>query len=129
MEPDTFDAIHATLDCMTEIIERSDLIIMDMKRLAMDMKSQADMEQAVLLAGVITFVGLLVVKVLDSSRLDRRVRVAGTAATVVLIGVLSVTVPDWPPASTRHDAADKAPAARIQLAETRCPEAPLDEER
>ena len=96
---------------------------------------QVAMDREIMLAGAITFVGLLVVKALSSSRLDRRVRVARAVATVVLVGVLSVKVelPDWPPALMRHDLADRASAARAQLdqrlAETRCPEVPPDEER
>lgn len=133
MDPSTVDAIYAHLDCLRDSAERSGLIIMEMKmQVAMD-QAQSAMDRALMLAGAITFVGLLVVKALSSSRLDRRARIAGAAATMVLVGVLSVKVPDWPSTSMRHDLAERASAARAQLAEqladTRCPEAPPDEER
>ena len=122
MDRDTVDAIYALLDCLRESNERARLIVMDMKM-------QADWDLAVFVAGAITALGLLVVTTLWSARLDRSARVAGAAATVVLIGVLSVKVPDWPTASKTHDVVDGTSAARHQLAEIQCPETPLDEER
>ena len=52
----------------------------------------------------------------------------GTIATVVLIGILSVKVPDWPTASMMNELAELKSDAGHQRTDTRCVEARRDDE-
>ena len=128
MDPDTINSlksIKAILDCLLESNEGAGLMLRQM-----EIQNRVDtaLSTGTITVGVVTILGLLVVKALWSSRLNQSARVAGTIATAALIGILSVKVPDWPTASMMNEFAELKSDAGHQSTDTRCVEAPRDDE-
>ena len=109
MEP---DLVHTRIDGLMSIGDRLVLISLDLMR--------AGIEFGMIIAWTISFFGVLVVKELWSSRINRPTRIAGTVAMVMLIGIVSVKVPDWAIASMMHDEADGTRATRNRPLELEC---------
>ena len=125
MNPDTINSIKSSLDCLLERNDRMGLIIDEM---LIQNRVDSALNIGIITVGVTTVLGLLVVKALWSLRLNQSVRVAGTIATVALIGILSVKVPDWPTASMMNELAELKSDAGHQRTDTRCVEARRDDE-
>ena len=125
MDPDTINSIRSSLDCLLESNDRMGLILDEM---LIQNHVESARSIGIITVGVITVLGLLVVKALWSLRLNHSARVAGTIATVALIGILSVKVPDWPTASMMNELAELKSDAGHQRTDTRCVEARRDDE-
>ena len=125
MNPDTINSIISSLDCLLESNHRAGLILSAMQ---IENHVESARTTGIITAGVITVLGALVVKALWSLRLNQGARVAGTIATVALIGILSVKVPDWPPASMMNELAELKSEYERQRTDTRCVEARRDDE-
>lgn len=120
MNPGTINRLHSiesSLDCLLDANERSGLIIREMM---LEAQLDSSVNNSIFTAVIITLLGLFVVKTLWTLRFNQNARIAGTIATVALVGILSVKIPDWPTVSMMNELAELKSDARHPRTNTRC---------